>query len=410
MNLPSKLFMSVAQAAVELAESERADVTLDGSHCLHSLDKSSDCAICEKACPVNAISFEAVDGRQVVTHDGETCVKCGLCLRVCPVEAYTGDNGVASLLEFVYRQDNQGIVELACALHPNIEQGPSQVHLVLNTGACLAALGPSAIMALLTLGVAHVVLRVDYCHSCPLAESRSEIDFMVTQLENLLARHEELGSPVTLLEAVSDDLPSRKVASIKAPPKSRRDFFRTLTTPEALPEEVQLLMLPRVSDAGKHPPSERLRLIRALKSTPKDWHSSKPLGTYQTAKISADDKCTACGVCDRACPTGAIRFNEQDGERFTLTFDAGSCTTCGLCITYCEPRALSRDGFPSLYDWMSEEPLILRSGLLKYCSRCGATFAESLAGDLCPLCDFRKKQPFGSRLPDGFQRQRKTYD
>lgn len=410
MKLASNLIMSITQAAMALAESERVDVSLDASRCLHSLDKSSGCELCVNACPVDAITFVEGNGKMTVSHDGETCVKCGLCLRVCPVEAFTGDNGVPDLLAFVSQRDKRGIVELACALHPGKEKGPPQSDVVVNTGACLAALGPSAIMSLMALGVAHVIFRVDVCQACPLGRSKAEINKTVAQFKNLFAGDEGFGSPVTLLESIHDDWPSRPVASAKAPPKSRRDFFRALTMPEELPEDVRCLMFVEMPEDGKYPPRERLRLIRALKFIPEDLLSSEPLETFQASKIAADEECTACGVCERACPTGAMQFIGDDGDSFTLTFTAGSCTDCGLCLTYCEPQALIRDGAPRLYDWLAEEPAVLLSGDLKNCRRCGAPFAQSLAGDLCPVCDYRSKNLFGSKLPAGIEIQRKALD
>jgi ferredoxin len=263
MKLGFNPLVSLAQAAMALAESERIDVSLAPDRCLHQLDKSSECARCVNACPTDAITFEESKEMRLVTHDGGTCVKCGLCLRVCPVEAFTGDNGVATLLSFIARQEKRAIVEVACALHPHKEQGPPQANVVVNSGACLAALGPSAILALMAIGVAHVILRVDFCQSCPLAQSRAEIDKTADQVASLLRTDSGLGPPVTLLDTVRDDWPNRLVAAVKAPPRSRRDFFRAFAAPDEVPEDVQHLMLVGPTEEEKRPPSERLRRKRS---------------------------------------------------------------------------------------------------------------------------------------------------
>ena len=410
MSLAPNLLMSVAQAAMALAESDRAAVSLHQERCIHYADKTSTCEICIKACPVDAIQIEEGDSGNVVAHDLDECVRCGLCLRVCPVEAFTGDNGVSDLLAFVARQEKRGIVELSCALHPDREHGPSQSHLVINTGACLAAIGPSAITSLLAIGVGHVILRADVCDSCPLSKSKSEIVKAVEQVRNLLTRRQDIISPVTLLEQARSDFPARKVASIKAPPRSRRDFFRAFTGPASIPEEIQFLLRVESPDEDKHPPSERVRLIRALKALDEDLRSSEPLASFRTSLLVVDDSCAACGVCDRACPTGAIQYVEDDGDSFTLAFDAGSCTDCGICSTYCEPDALKQEGFPKVADWISGTSMVLRKGKLKQCARCGVHFAESVEGDLCPVCAFRISNPFGIRMPAGFERQKNAHD
>jgi formate hydrogenlyase subunit 6/NADH:ubiquinone oxidoreductase subunit I len=360
------------------------------------------------ACPADAIAFEGEEESQLITHAGETCVKCGLCLRVCPVEAFTGDNGVPNLLPFVSRQEKHAIVELACALNPNKELGPPQADVVVNTGACLAALGPSAIMALMALGVAHVILRVDACQTCPLAQSRAEIDKTVDQVDSLLKADEGLGSPLTLLDTIRDDWPRRFVAAIKAPPKSRRDFFRAFTVPEEVPTEVQQLILAERPEEDKYPPSERLRLLRALNSVPEDLLAAEPLELFPSSKLAADENCTACNVCARACPTGALHFTVDDEDRYQLALAAGLCTDCGVCQSLCEADALHKAGVPVLNDWLAEEPFMLRQGDLSRCRKCGAGFDSRTKSNLCQVCDFRQSNPFGSRLPKGFKRQKEA--
>jgi ferredoxin len=399
--------MTLTQAAMALAESERVDVSLAADRCLHKVDKGSECAICVDACPANAITFEEDGGPQLVTHDGELCVKCGLCLRICPVEAFTGDNGVATLLSFVAGQEKRTIVELACALNPNKAHGPAQANLVVNTGACLASLGPSAIMALMALGVAHVILRVDFCQSCPLAQSRAEIDKSVDQVTSLIQTDERLGSPVTLLDAIREEWPKRFVASVKAPPRSRRDFLRALTTTTETPQAVRQLMVVEKPEGGKHPPTERLRVLKAAQSIPAERLQSGPLELFQSTLLAADEKCTACGVCARACPTGALRFT-ADEDHYALALAAGACTDCGVCRSLCEPNALQMAGTPTLNDWLAEEPPTLRSGDLKQCKKCGAGFDSRSDSDFCQVCDFRLRNPFGSRLPKGFKRQKEA--
>jgi ferredoxin len=408
MKLPFNPLMTLTQAAMALAESERVDVSLAADHCLHKVDKGSECAICVNACPADAIDFEEDGGPRLVTHDGDICVKCGLCLRICPVEAYTGDNGVATLLAFVAGQEKRAIVELACALNPDKAQGPPQANLVVNTGACLAALGSSAIMALTALGVAHLILRVDFCQSCPLAQSRAEIDRSIAQVTSLVRTDESLGPPVTLLDTPRPDWPKRSVAAVKAPPRSRRDFLRALTTTTETPKAVRQLMLLEKPEGEKQPPTERRRLLKALQSIPAERLQSGPLELFQSTLLVADDRCTACGVCARACPTGALRFIADDNDHYLLSLAVGDCTDCGVCRNLCEPDALQKTGTPTLEDWLAEEPHIVRSGQLKRCKKCGTGYDSRSDSDYCQVCDFRLQNPFGSHLPKGFKRQKEA--
>jgi NADH-quinone oxidoreductase subunit I len=51
-------------------------------------------------------------------------------------------------------------------------------------------------------------------------------------------------------------------------------------------------------------------------------------------------KCTACGICARNCPTGAIQVTGKpgaDGKKHvdTFTADLKRCIYCGLCVESC---------------------------------------------------------------------------
>ena len=46
------------------------------------------------------------------------------------------------------------------------------------------------------------------------------------------------------------------------------------------------------------------------------------------------DRCISCGICEWACPNGAISIGE------IACIDSTKCTGCGLCIEKCPQRAL----------------------------------------------------------------------
>jgi len=52
------------------------------------------------------------------------------------------------------------------------------------------------------------------------------------------------------------------------------------------------------------------------------------------AKVDPD-QCTACGLCEEACPAEAITVDE------TAVVDDEKCTDCGTCVDECPSDAIT---------------------------------------------------------------------
>lgn len=69
-----------------------------------------------------------------------------------------------------------------------------------------------------------------------------------------------------------------------------------------------------------------------------------PQGTRGRLTINIDT-CVMCGICQKKCPTDAIRV-EREAKRWSL--DRLSCISCGYCVEVCPKDSLALEtGHPA---------------------------------------------------------------
>lgn len=388
--------MNLLSLAERLASLEVAPIRLHAERCVHARDKSATCDACVRACPVNALHLNGT-----ITLDTEACKVCGACLHVCPTGAFDGDDGISDLLKCAARLEPARVIELACTQHPAPEKGPSDVEAVVRTTGCLAALGPSAYIGLIAMGMQRVSVRLDACAECPIGPARTSIMTTLIEARQLLKMY-GLADGVVELPIVSARK-NRPVYTAKNPPLSRRGLFRMFAAEG--PRQIARVLADDADQSPiKSPSPERRRLINTLRHMPAA-NDSIALDGLPFARLAVNERCTACGVCARICPTGALKLLTGDDSTYQLSFTSAACIACAACVQLCEPAALERTT-ATLGEVLSSEIVELRSGMLRACTKCGARFAAEPGRELCPVCEFRRNNPFCSRLPPGVLRRR----
>jgi ferredoxin len=388
--------MDLLSLAERIAALDVPPIRLNSDRCLHAHSKLSNCESCVRACPTGALQLNGSIALNV-----KTCVACGQCLHACPTGAFDGDDGVIDLLNYVARLEAADTLELACSQHPAPEKGCSDVSAVIRTKNCLAALGPSAYLGLLALDVMHIALRLEACAACPLGKVRGEIGNTLAVVRRILAVI-GIEDRIVELNTVTD----RKVRSVyetKNPPLSRRDLFRVFVAKAPRQVEQVLTGNDDQSAVTKSPSRERRRLMNVLKHF-SVMNTDVPLPKLSFARLTAEANCSACGVCARICPTGALSFSAGEDTQYQLTFSSRACIDCGACLEVCQTGALQRTE-ATLADVLADQSVVLRTGTLRSCARCGTKFAAESASDLCPICDFRRANPMGRYLPPGVKKR-----
>ncbi len=386
--------MSLFSAAERFSSIDRSAVTFDDRRCLHTQDRFATCQACFDICPTSAI--EPVKPPAL---DSRKCVNCLACIPACPVGAFGADDVVQDLLTCMTRTED-ACVELLCEVNTYSEKGWAEESIGIRCRGCLAGLGAGALVTLAAMGQKNILIRMDACAGCAWGMLRTNLEKQVDHARLLLSAwgRSNMLTPVTTLE----NSYQRPLWDARNPPLSRRDLFRFA----ARQGQVALAraLEQTDTDSGNQLGRDRRRISHAVTLLATSPTEKDPLllgGIY--AMLSVSNTCTACGVCGRGCPTGALQFvMDSEETTYQLTFSPSFCIGCELCAHICVPTAIAVDHAPSFHQvFGSKDAILLHEGALARCEQCKATYAAKPDTYVCPTCEYRRKNPFGSKLPPG---------
>jgi ferredoxin len=287
-------------------------------------------------------------------------------------------------------------VELLCGLHPNPETGTDE-NIGIRIQGCLAGLGTGAYLAVSALGMERIIVRTDACATCKWHSLSPNIHEQIERANHFLSAWNKMDSIVFMDEIESPV--ERMVWDAKNPPLSRRDLFRMMA------RQGQVAMA-RAMENGlaaleRQPGRDRLRLLSAVAHLEKEPSVKIDLHKFNFAALTISEACTACGVCARTCPADALHFEKDpEGTAFSISFSPKNCIGCDLCAHVCQPEAICIDHEPAFEKIFGVNgPVVLQSGQLVRCEHCHTSMAAREGVRLCPLCEYRRKHPFGSMLP-----------
>lgn len=386
------------------------DVQADA--CLNARHKAAGCRLCAEVCPVEAITLLGPGSSTPPTPgqphlDPDRCLGCGLCLPACPTDVFTQPDPPETRLTQTVASLPDRALSLVCPLHPAPGLTAAPVTSVVRHKRCLASLSPSLLIDLSNGGRRTIWLDDTTCSACPIGRVQPAIT-RVTGAANVLlqafGRSPAIQTHLGQAEGLNGEPFPLSLVEGDRRQVSRRGFFKTLGAVSRAVTNRSGDRPPRAED--RVPVSERLpqrvpdsrqRLLEQLASlgSPGDEAidtANLPL-TGVAVKAGA---CSACRLCARFCPTGALRFVSDD-DRFGLSFKSSLCLDCGICAVACPESAVSFDPRLAPVEITSAAAHWLVVGQLAACTGCGELTAgqDDTGQPRCHLCQLSARSTSG---------------
>jgi energy-converting hydrogenase A subunit P len=351
---------------------------LSAGRCVRALSINSICTQCADVCPTSAIVLP----ERLPSINQALCVGCGGCVAVCPSEALALDDFKPTdfFFEFVTDEDNL----LSC--QKNVP--------------CLSALSSEHLISLCTLKKG-LLLDIGHCAQCDIGEK---------VLEELNKRVESANYALEAIESGSQ-IAVRGIGyqgdEITAEP-DRRDFFMTFhlrgiaKVKSDFEKEVIASTDAFVDTAIENSHTQELRtkkitdrrkvFFTAMKRSqkPSTYHVvDGSMIPFTSQKLMDESKCTACTICYRVCPTGALTSDIRNSK---IDFDPFLCVKCHLCHDVCETDAISVSTSYNLKEWFEPKIQNLITFSVRRCDECDALFSSVGGAKICRRCQLEEEE------------------
>ncbi|MDD2789984.1 MAG: 4Fe-4S binding protein [Sulfurimonas sp.] len=353
-------------------------IHLEASKCVRSLSVESECNKCELVCPTGAI---VIGKNPLPSINFSACVSCGACHGICPSEALGLENFHATDFFFDFIEEKEAHL-ISC--RKNVP--------------CIAALSVEHLISIAVLKK-ELVLDTGYCHSCEIAS---------TCYKQIVQNAEEA---TYLLEAMENDATLRleDISYVdEAKPSERRDFLSALNlktvgkVKKSFEDEVKKASdeltehtLQKTDIAllkKKHIPQKRKIFFTAIKRVekPSQFHIVDASEvSFTSQKIMDESLCTACQMCYRVCPTGAL---SSDIKNSKIDFDPFLCIKCHICHDVCAPEALTLSGAYNVKEFFEPSVVNLISFKVRRCDECDMIFSTNTPQRLCQRCKVEEEE------------------
>ena len=355
----------------------------DPARCVRSVTKFSGCTKCVEICPTQTMTI-AENGLPAFVPNA--CVDCGGCVGVCPDEALSLKDFDTTEFFFRFSEDEEGLI----SCRKNVP--------------CITALSVEHLISLALVRQDPTVLDIGHCQSCPYKEplfaqilkNIEEANYILEAIES--GKSIEAKSVAFEEEGVEADVDANdrraflERLSLKGAVQTKRAFDEAVegASDDLKIHGVDLNAVAKIRN--KELPDKRKILFVALKRAPKPsiYHTiAEEDISFASQKFIDMDTCTACQMCYRICPTGALSSDEKNSRIF---FDAMMCIKCRACHDTCEPGSLQLQPTFELKEFFEPTQRLLAKFVVRRCDECGVTFSSIHGERVCPRCAVEEEE------------------
>jgi len=333
-------------------------VLYDPDICTHSRSHKTGCTRCLDVCPTSAIEPDG-DHVRINPH---VCAGCGACASVCPTGAATyqlpgGDSLLQRLRTLLTAYGDAGGEQAALLLHDS-RHGEEMISMIARLGRGLPArVLPFALNEITQVGLDFFAAAFAYgANQVAIIagpSNRNEMDGLASQIGLVESVMDGLGYGGGRIHVLDEPDPD-KVATALYGLAKQSEIPRGSFLPMGGKRTRSFLALRHLHDKAPSP-------VPILPLAP-----GAPFGTVTIDR----EGCTLCLACVGACPTGALRDDENQP---LLGFNEEACVQCGLCRATCPESVMTLE--PRINFTEDARGVVTLNEAEPYeCIRCGKPF------------------------------------